>query len=491
MFLREPQIWNVFPNNPSLNQLLNNFKKTQESKNLSEVINSSQTANVKKSIQALMKKKRKVKIKLIGVLMTCDAHGIEGNRFKSEEIIGACFCMYKHKFCFGCIMNYVKNMFAIYGLCNNYECMACAYLGIGETRLLTDEQLTYVLHKSFGSEYLAQLVTYTPISAPNSTLKFQNPCILCNSSKNQIISICSSGHKICFNCINNWINHIGNNPLVCPTYKCNSYINIQVLLKSFRSNTLIKIKNQLSNLGFNILFCFKCQHHLELSNDKKTTCPNCGKATCNNCGKEWHYGLTCFYFVSKKNYEIIDLPIPNNPLHPKSLLEQEYLNAKYAFDNYLIQGIRLGFNRAKLIVNKKLEKRYAKKKKKMAQQCGGPDKVNEIYVWHGSSYSNYDAIMRDGLKVGGVDNIPIAVGASYGYGVYSASTPNTPLGYASDSQWVLACLAMKGINSTSIKNDPSTLNDGITHSYETNGDWVIFFTKEQLLPRFLVEYKNI
>lgn len=99
--------------------------------------------------------------------------------------------------------------------------------------------------------------------------------------------------------------------------------------------------------------------------------------------------------------------------------------------------------------------------------------------------------MKDGLKVGGVDGIPVAVGTLYGYGVYSASTPNTPIGYANDSQWVLACLAMKGKKSSVKKTEISTLNDGLTHSFETNGDWVIFFTKEQLLPRFLIEYKTI
>ncbi|OMJ82207.1 hypothetical protein SteCoe_17168 [Stentor coeruleus] len=525
MFPQNSQIWNEYSNNTSLypynfgnnpslqnfyqqaptnlinhayhseHQPLNNFgiepKKTQESKRLSEAINSSQIMNVKKNVQVLMKKKRKVKIKLIGIFMTCDAHSAGENRFRMEDIYGACFCSFMHKFCLECITNYVKNMFATHGLGNNYECMACAYASIGGTKLLTDEQLTYILYKIFGPDHMAELIAYTPISRPTETFALQNLCNICKTSNYQIITLCSSGHKICLYCINNWINNIGNDPITCPISKCNSFVNIQVLIKSLAgSDVLIKIKSQLQNLGFNIFFCFNCQHHLELSNDKKTVCKNCNKEICNNCGKEWHFGLTCFYFVSQQDYEVIDLPKPSDPLHPKSLLEQEYLNAQYAFDNYVNPGLRNSFNQAKLIVNKTLEKRYAQKKITMAQQCGGPDKVNEIYIWHGSRYNNYDAIMRDGLKVGGVDGIPVAVGTACGYGVYSASTPNTPIGYANDSKWVLACLAMKGINSTAIKNNISTLNDGLTHSYAT-GDWVIFFTKEQLLPRFLVEYKIV
>ena len=74
----------------------------------------------------------------------------------------------------------------------------------------------------------------------------------------------------------------------------------------------------------------------------------------------------------------------------------------------------------------------------MATECGGEDKVDEVYIWHSLRYANYDAIMRDGLKVGGVGvvdaGVPIAQGAAYGYGIYSAITPDTPMGYARDSK---------------------------------------------------------
>ena len=97
--------------------------------------------------------------------------------------------------------------------------------------------------------------------------------------------------------------------------------------------------------------------------------------------------------------------------------------------------------------------------------------------------------MQQGLLVGGVDGIPIAQGAVHGYGVYSATTPNTPIGYAKGVQKLMCCLAMKGKNSTQTISDIAQLNNGITHSYACNADWVVFFTKEQVLPRYLVEYK--
>lgn len=77
--------------------------------------------------------------------------------------------------------------------------------------------------------------------------------------------------------------------------------------------------------GIDLNFCFKCYRPIELSNEKITECKFCHTKICNNCGKNSHYGLTCFFFVSNNNFEVIDLRAPLDPLHPNSLLDQEYL----------------------------------------------------------------------------------------------------------------------------------------------------------------------
>ena len=63
---------------------------------------------------------------------------------------------------------------------------------------------------------------------------------------------------------------------------------------------------------------------------------------------------------------------------------------------------------------------------------------------------------------------------------------------ASDSKYVLACLAMKGIQSPDKIDDKTQLNTGKYHSYKPKGEtknyWQVIFTKEQLLPRFLIGY---
>ncbi|OMJ65356.1 hypothetical protein SteCoe_38398 [Stentor coeruleus] len=466
-------------------------KKTTESKNLENAINNSEIMNVKKYLQTFIRKRPTVKITLAAILMKCDSHQDMTKNFNQTQLTWSNLCNFGHKYCLVCIKNYVQSMFPTFNVYNGYECIVCSYNNHRGTLLLTNDQLTYVLTNIYGPEYVKDLLSYRSITRPSDDMLVQIPCSKCNQAKDNLITLCTSNHKICLDCINNWLNNIGTNQLSCPTQGCSGYINTQVLIKAYQNSDLIfKIKDQLFNFGIELNFCFNCNRIVTLSNDSKTDCQNCGKSMCNNCGREAHFGLTCFYFVSQQEYEVIDLPAPADPIRPKSLLEQEYLNAKYAFDNFVNPAQGCKFNKARLIVNKALEKRYSEKKKKMANECGGPDKVNEIYIWHRSRYEHYDAIMKEGFKVDGVDGIPAIQKKPYGYGIYSASTPNTPIGYIYHTKWILACLALKGNKSYAAKEDIYTLNDGKTHSYEPWNDWVVFFTKEQLLPRFLVEYKS-
>lgn len=98
---------------------------------------------------------------------------------------------------------------------------------------------------------------------------------------------------------------------------------------------------------------------------------------------------------------------------------QYYLNQARALFESGKGGGNVRFVRAQAIINKPLEVRYAEKKACMAEQCGGKERVNEVYLFHGSAESNYNPIARDGLKVAGVD-LPVG-GQGFGLGIYSAS----------------------------------------------------------------------
>lgn len=230
--------------------------------------------------------------------------------------------------------------------------------------------------------------------------------------------------------------------------------------------------------------CDRCGKIIALNDPSPSVKCSCSLVICTSCGYNIHPGLSCFYNLSILNYQIIDLdqaPIIQD-LQP--LLNSELTKVQNHFNK---SRSIFAFFKAFLIVNKALEERYLAKKNAMADQCGGVDKVNEVLMWHGSAVGNYESIMRDGLKVGGVDGIPVVNGDGCGYGIYAGKNFSTVIGCAQDSKKVILFQGLLGNNSPSPIFIPSLLDNGSTHSY-TNGEISVFFTKEQVIPRYLVEY---
>ena len=142
--------------------------------------------------------------------------------------------------------------------------------------------------------------------------------------------------------------------------------------------------------GSNIPVCSNCSSYSSTIDINflpiKTTC-TCGVRVCNKCKRNGHQGYTCFYLESSQEFQVIDLTPPPNPNAPRNFREQEYLSIQRSFQS-LVSNKSLRLKSAKLIVNKPLERRYLIKKLKMAAECGGLNRVNEIIIWHGSKRAN-------------------------------------------------------------------------------------------------------
>jgi len=106
----------------------------------------------------------------------------------------------------------------------------------------------------------------------------------------------------------------------------------------------------------------------------------------------------------------------------------------------------------------------------------------EIWVFHGTtSAETVKAICTGGFKVAGQPGgPPIVNGAVHGHGVYSAKGPSTPMSYSQKgtSRSVILCQALPG------KKGAREVGD----SWYPNGDWVVFKTGAQLLPRYVVHF---
>ena len=111
-----------------------------------------------------------------------------------------------------------------------------------------------------------------------------------------------------------------------------------------------------------------------------------------------------------------------------------------AFTQYgaLLQGSAKRVQKVEYYVNPVLQANFDKK----AAEFRAAGKSDDItWVFHGTALANTPKIMEGGFKVGGKtypDGVfPIANGAVHGQGVYSATGPNTPMGYSRSGQIIL------------------------------------------------------
>ena len=487
----------------------------EEAGRLSDAIILSNTRGIRDSLKTLISHKCKVSITLKGFLLQCSTHDhlnsqSTPNRFSNDALILPFFCSHSHKVCYDCCKFFVNEYFPRLLFNNLYECPGCFYIGLQNSRLFDSERLENWLYFLLGEERInqaIQAINAVPL-ASGPPINYRK-CSVNNCGDPNCSEICISGHLVCINHLVDWTKYLAqnNDHILCPVACCKSAI-ITSIIREALGNTylLYPLKERLRAIGLDLSFCYNCwavarfdlvrnYYGGDPMKEQTYTCMNCSACMCTSCGEMDHFGYTCFYAVANEEFKEIDLLPPQDPFHLNTALEREYVRAKYAFNEFIHPAEEVEFKQAKLFVNKTLEKRYAMKKQEMAMQCGGRDLVNELFIWHGSKAGNYINIMKTGLKVGGVDDgVGVDNGKVHGYGVYSATTPDTPKIYANDSQWIACFLALKGNESNKKIKDPGLLNNGRTHSYVPKGegvkDWLVLFTKEQLLPRYLVEYKT-
>ena len=103
----------------------------------------------------------------------------------------------------------------------------------------------------------------------------------------------------------------------------------------------------------------------------------------------------------------------------------------------------------------------------------------EIWIFHGTP--SVDPIMASGFKVGGKDEgVGVANGSVHGHGVYTATGPDTPMHYAraGGASAVILAKALEGTRGA----------QGVGDCWAPRGDWLVFKSGKQLLPKYVVHY---
>jgi len=127
------------------------------------------------------------------------------------------------------------------------------------------------------------------------------------------------------------------------------------------------------------------------------------------------------------------------------------------------------------------------KRQELATQLNvKPKDLKTVWVFHGTNVDAMKSICETGFRVarGG----QITNGAVHGFGIYTATGPDTPMGYSHNqgaSATILskALIGTQGASPRSNQESPSHI-----HSWVPRGDWRVFKDGEQLLPTYIIHY---
>lgn len=126
-----------------------------------------------------------------------------------------------------------------------------------------------------------------------------------------------------------------------------------------------------------------------------------------------------------------------------------------------------------MYINTKLQHAYNMEKQRLQNS-------EEQFVFHGTHPDSILPIMREGFKIGGQD-IAIAHGVAYGQGIYTATGPDAPVGFAKCRSVILA-KGLKGHHGESRRAG--------VDSWTPRADWLVFAKSDQVLPTYVVHYED-
>lgn len=116
------------------------------------------------------------------------------------------------------------------------------------------------------------------------------------------------------------------------------------------------------------LVCPDCDDIVEAIEGSKIAFCNCGSSICTMCGMQDHFGATCKEsYDNTKDFQLIELPKPNEQSGAQTKEEERYIEAKLAFDYF----IKKGNNRIvkiEYVHNPELTRRYEAKRKEIADR---------------------------------------------------------------------------------------------------------------------------
>ncbi|CAG9324561.1 unnamed protein product [Blepharisma stoltei] len=427
------------------------------------------------------------------------------NEFSKNDLYASFMCSRGHRSCIECLRSYLYPLIQKKGFMQRFECIACINQHIPHSQLFDQNlQLEYIRH-ILGNDAYEQLERALTINEEETKTDLYDQCAKCSLRQFPCQTACVNGHKLCLQCVADYITdvHKSEEKFKCLIQGCNRKLFHDTIKKLLEPNedliSLVWNKLTIPNMRLSVCPNPQCNRRLELDvREFKETCKYCGIIICTRCTKAAHDGTSCYNQIEVLNTDalFVDLEPPKHG-YPRTINEEEYINAKYSFDQFIKQDDIL-VKSVKLIVNRKLEEIFEQRRKQLIEEGKkeGEDWSKEKYVFHASKYENYEKICRGGFKIGGIDPGFNAVnGVAHGFGVYTATTPDFSLNYAKEGNWMMICKALPGKNGNKV-NSPEELMRATHHSHLCRSpgtrydDIQVFFTSAQVLPKYLVEFAS-
>jgi hypothetical protein len=111
------------------------------------------------------------------------------------------------------------------------------------------------------------------------------------------------------------------------------------------------------------------------------------------------------------------------------------------------------------------------------------------WVFHGTQAAKAPTIMAEGFAIGGSTSaVPVANGAVFGAGVYTAIGPRTPMMYSAreNASCVILAQGLRGVFHATEQGDATA----DSWRGKVDSDWCVFRAAEQLLPVYIVHYTS-
>ncbi|CAG9313057.1 unnamed protein product [Blepharisma stoltei] len=406
------------------------------------------------------------------------------NLYSPEFLYSPFICDRSHHICYYCLQKHISSIFLSRGLNFRYECPACENQEFRNSRFFAKEKQYEGLMQLVGIEMIQEWERRNFIKPEDEEpeIPFLQTCENCSFGYSDLHKICLDNHKVCNFCLINNINSTADDgKFVCKVNGCKKAIYHEIV-KAFieiDQNLIQKFWKKLKLNGKKCSFCPNCKINIELDKKKTEELCVCGAKICVRCTQTLHDGLSCYNVagLTLNDPPFIDIYPPPRDFSDYEYLHEEYENAKFAFETF-VRAANLKMTQVKLVVNPALEQKFEAKKKQLG--------CKEEYVFHGSNYVNYAKICSGGFIIGGTNGLAVAHGTAAGYGVYTGLTPDISAGYAQGKTWMLCCRAVRGICGAPART-VQELTAGNRHSTQ-NGDALIFFSADQVLPKYLVEF---